>query len=206
MACELAELDLCIRKGDTIRIPLRIETDLMTWAPITDIDQSAPVRITAVDHGLPDEWKAAVVGVKGMKEINADSLALSSAFTRVTVIDDDTIEFNHINAAVFKPYISGGHLVYYTPFDFTIYTGARMQVKDKVGGDELALFTTDDDTLELDNTNKILWINMTAADSAALDFKTAVFDIELVAGSGAVRAICSSSSTITLLSEITTEE
>lgn len=204
MACELIKLDLCIRKGDTVRIPLRIETDLMTWAPITAITQTAPVQITAVAHGLPEEWKAAVVGVRGMKEINADSLELSSAFKRATVVDVDTVEFNHIDASVFKPYVSGGHLVYYTPLDLTIYTEARMEVKDKVGGTQLAMFSTDDTTLELDNVNRTLWINMPATDSAALDFTQGVFDIELITGGGDVRAICSAESTLKVLPEVTT--
>lgn len=206
MACQLTKLNLCIRKGSTVRIPLRIETEMMTWAPITAIAQTAPVQITAVAHGLPEEWKAAVVGVKGMKEINADSLDLSSAFRRVTVIDDDTVEFNHINASVFKAYTSGGHLVYFTPIDFSTYSDARMQVKTKVGGTVLAEFTTDDNSLEIDDANKVLWINMSAEDSSALTFERAVFDIELILGGGGVRAICSADSEITTLPEITTGE
>jgi len=204
MACALQKLELCIRKGSTVRIPVRVETDELVWKPITAISQTAPVTLTVMSHGCPDEWLAAVTGVKQPREINAPLPLKDSGFRRVKAVDSDTVSFNRVDGSVLRPYTSGGHLVYYKPLDLDQYVEARMDVRTKVGGELLATFTTDDDSLELDNVNRVLWINSAAVLTAAKTYIKGVFDIELINGGGDVRAICSADSTITIQPEITT--
>ena len=65
--------DLTIQQGKTFTLVLRWETEPIVYKAITAIAQTAPVRITAAGHGLVDGWRAAVVSVKGMAEINAEN-------------------------------------------------------------------------------------------------------------------------------------
>jgi hypothetical protein len=207
MACALPELKLCMRRGSTVRIPISVETDELVWKPITAIALTAPIELGVPLHGCPDKWRAAVTGVRQPREVNAAVPLKDSAFLPVDVVDANTVSFNRIDGSVLRPYTSGGHLVYYKPLDFSLYTGARMSVKDKIGGTLLAHFTTEGltPTLELDNVSRRLWISEAATVTALKGYKKGVFDIELYNGGGEVRALCSAESTLIILPEITTD-
>lgn len=130
--------DLRIRKGKTFSHVLRYGAEPYVYKEITAITRTAPVRITAPAHGLVNGWPVAVVSVLGMKDINAEnSPPKPGEYRPATVVDANTIEFNSVNAAGFKSYVSGGYLQYYTPVDLT---GAmsRMVVKTKVDGEVIA--------------------------------------------------------------------
>lgn len=198
-------LALTIRRGETVNLPIRIESDVLGYAPITAIAKSAPVRITAAAHGLPDGWRAAVVNVKGMAELNAANQPPKDAeLRRVTVVDPNTVEFNAVNAAGFKAYVTGGQLVFYKPLDMSLYTGARAQLKTKVGGEVLLTLATADGTLEIDPINSALWLRLPALTTAGFDFTKAVFDVELLDGAGNVFPVCAADSTVSILPEVTT--
>lgn len=201
------KLTLTVRRGASADIPIRVESDVLSYATITAIAQSAPVRITAASHGIPDGWRAAVMNAKGMTEINAENNPpKDSELRKVTVVDANTVEFNKVNSAGFRAYVSGGQLAFYTPRDLSAYSAARMDVKTKVGGEALASYHTDDGTLELDPVNEALWLRLTAAQTGAFVARSYVFDIELVRPSGAVEAICSADSVFVVLPEVTTTE
>ena len=68
-----AQQDLIITRGKTFTLVIRWGTEPIVYKAITAIQQSAPVRITAVGHGLVDGWPVAVTNVKGMTEINAEA-------------------------------------------------------------------------------------------------------------------------------------
>lgn len=200
----LPELNLTIRRGATVAIPIQLETDVLKTAAITAISRSAPVSITAAMHGIPNNWKAAVVCAGGMRDINASGYPpRNSEMQRVTVVDTNTVEFNKVSSACFKPYTSGGYLVFYEPLDLANYTDARMQVRNCPDGELLAEFSTDDGTLEIDDMLKCVWIRLTPAQSRALDFASGMFDIELLTAGGDVTPVCSAASTIELTDEIT---
>ena len=201
----LKPLSLTIRRGETVNIPIRVESDVLAYKSITAIAQSAPVRITATGHGLTDGWRAAVANVKGMTELNAaNNPPKDNELRRVTVVDPNTVEFNAVNAAGFKPYVSGGQLVYYAPVDLALYVSAAMQIKDKVGGAVLLALSTTAGSLLIDAPNAAVWVKLSAAATAALAFRAGVFDIELTDGTGNKLALCAATSTITILPEITT--
>lgn len=207
MSCSLQTLDLCVRRGTTVEIPIRLESSTWRYASISAIAQSAPVRITATAHGIPDGWRAAVMNVVGMTELNAEgNPPKDRELRRVHVVDADTVEINDVNAAGFRAYKSGGQLAWYAPQDLSMYEGARMQVRNKVGGTLLAEFTTDGGTLEIDTVNDCLWLKLTEAQSLALTFSSGVFDIEMIRAGGDVDAICANDSTLTVLAEVTVEE
>lgn len=193
---------LSIIKGKTFARVLRWEAPPIVYKAITGITQTAPAVVTCTGHGLPNGWRAAIVCVKGMTQINASSEPPKEKDYRpVRVIDANTLEFNTINAACFKPYTSGGYVQYNTPVDLAGYT-ARMSVKDKVGGTQLFRLDTTNGRITLDNVNKTITLAITATDTAALTFKKGVYDLELISAGGVVALLLSGD--ITVIDEVTT--
>lgn len=177
-----AKRDFEIVKGKTFAEPLRWEAEPVNYKAITAITQTAPVQITAPAHGLVSGWRAAVVSVKGMTQLNAESVPPKEKdYQIVTVIDADTIEFNKINAADFKAYVSGGYLQYNTPVNLAGYT-ARLVIKDKIGGVVLLTLTTENGGISIDNATKVITLNIAASDTATFEWKKGVFELEMVSG------------------------
>lgn len=181
---------------------LRWEAPPIVYKPITNISQAAPAVVTCVGHGIPDGWRVAVVNVKGMTQINAvDEPPKNKDYRQARVVDADTVEFNTVNAASYKAYISGGYLQFNTPVDLAGYS-ARMSIKDKVGGTELYRLDTDNGRITLDNTSKTIVLLINAADTAALTFKKGVYDLELESAGGVVTLLLSGD--IVVVEEVTT--
>ncbi len=204
----MKKLTLTIRRGATAAIPVRVESPVLSYAQITTIANTAPVRITAVGHGIPDGWRAAVMNAKGLTQLNAQNNPPKDSELRpVVVVDADMVEINAFNAAGLKAHTAGtGQLAYYVPLDLAPYSGARMDVKSSVKGGVLATFNTADGTLELDNTTKAVWLKLSDSESLVLPAKDYVFDIELLRTGGGVEAICTADSVLTVLPEVTTTE
>ena len=181
-----ATKDLVIQQGRTFTLVLRWETEPIVYKAISAITQAAPVRISfSVAHGCPDGWRAAVTGVKGMTEINAEANSVKERdFHPVTVIDANTIEFNEVDASGYKAYTSGGFLQYNTPVDLTGYTG-RMKIKDKVGGTVLLSTEAGDTPLDvidiaLDTTAKTITLTIAASATDDITWSRGVYDLEMV--------------------------
>ena len=95
--------DYTIEQGKTFQHVLRWEAPQYVYKPITAINQSAPVHITATAHGVPDGWRVAIVSVKGMTQINAaSSPPKMSEYKRATVLDANTNELNRVNSPDFQ--------------------------------------------------------------------------------------------------------
>lgn len=205
MIGSLPKIKLSVRKGASADIPLRLETGTMSFAAISAMEKSAPLRVTAPGHNIPDGWYVAIVDAKGMTELNAsDSNAIrDSEFHRVTWIDANTVDFDGISSAGFKAYTSGGYLAFYAPMSLASYTSARMDVKTRVGGDAILALNTTDGTLEIDDATSTVWIRLEDDALDAVAARDYVFDIELVSAT-AVDAICSAESVLTVLPEVTT--
>lgn len=212
----MQKLSLTIRRGDTVDLPIRVESGVLSYAAISTISRSSPVSIGATAHGIPDGWRAAVMNAVNLVELNAENNPpLDHEFRDITRVDANTVEINEINAAGFRRAHAAdtGQLAFYLPVDLSLYVGARMECKDKVGGTRLALFATADTVtdptdgdLELDTVLTTLWLHLTEAQSIALSFKSCVFDIELIRANGDTRGICAADSELTVLPEITTAE
>jgi hypothetical protein len=196
------KLALEIKKGKTYSRSLRWEAQPIIYRPITAISQTAPVRITSVGHGVPAGWRVAIVSVRGMTQINAENQPPEdSDFRPATVIDADHIELNTVNAADFKNYTGGGYIQFNTPVDLTGYT-ARMSIKDKVGGTVLLSLTTENSKIELEATDCIIRLKLSATETAALTWKKGVYDLELQSPTGVVTELLSGD--VAVVDEVTT--
>ena len=188
------EQDWTIEQGETFQRIVRWETLPLIYKPITAITKAAPVAITAVGHGLPDGWRATVASAGGMRQINAQNWPpRPTDFHRVTVSDVNTVTMNEVNSASYTAYTSGGSLVYYTPVDLVGYT-ARMQIRTSPSSTDTLLAITSADAqplsgITLDNTAKTITLFISATDTAALDFSSAVYDLELESADGVVTRI-----------------
>ena len=181
--------DLLLCQGKTFAMAVRWETAPVVYKPVTAITQAAPARVTAALHGVPVGWRVAVVSVKGMKDINAKSYPPAvDDYHQATVVDANTVELNGVNAADFKPYLSGGYIQYNTPVDLAGFT-ARMTIKDKVGGAVLETLTDANGKIVLDNSTKSIRLALSAAVTAAYTWKKGVYDLELVSPAGVVSAL-----------------
>jgi hypothetical protein len=198
------KLNLVIRQGETFTRVIRWETPPYVYKQITGITQAAPCVITAVAHGLKTGWRAAVVSVRGMKELNAEhSPPRDSEYHQVTVLGNDTVALNEVNSSDYTTYSSGGYLQFYTPVNLTGYS-ARMTIKDRIGGTVLMTLTSGapDNRIVIDTANNTITLSILPADTAALGFIKGVYDLEMVAGTGGVTTIFSGS--ITVAKEVTT--
>jgi hypothetical protein len=189
------KLNFKVYQGSTFRQVLRWESSAKTYVPITAISKTAPVVVTAVAHGAPLGWRARVAGVAGMKEIND-----TENYRLITAKTADTVTFNEINAANYATYTSGGILEYNTPVDLTGYT-ARMQLRSTLDSSTVIQeLTTANGGILIDNVYKTITVVLTAAQTAALTFSSAVYSLELVSGTE-VYTFCTG--TLTLVKEIT---
>lgn len=202
----LQKLTLTIRKGSAENIPIRLEQSGWSYASISAVLQTAPLRVTAPGHGIPDGWRVAIMNVKAVGDFGAaNNPPKDNELHTVTVIDVDTVEFNAINGAAFRAHTGGGQLAWHTPVDLNLYVGARMNVRDKVGGVLVANWTTDTNELERDVANDTLWLRLDDLVTETLTAKNKVFDIELIRTGGDADRVCAYDSTLVVLDETTTE-
>lgn len=201
-----ANRDISLVQGKTFSLVLRWERPPFVRKPISGI--TAPegaARLAVAGHGLPDGWRVAVTGVKGPTEINAADPNNISAqeYRQITVIDANTIEFNDLNAADFRPYISGGFIQSYTPVDLTGFT-ARMAIKDKIGGTVLHSLTSENGGITIDQTRKTITLLISATDTALFDWKTGVYDLEMVSPASPAVVTALLSGKVSVSKEVTT--
>jgi len=197
----VAKNDIIIKQGKTFSRTLRLEAKPIKYIPILSISQSAPLRIEATSHGIPNGWRTAIASVKGPTNLNHQgNFPKASDFFLTTVVDENIIEYNDINGLSFKPYESGGVLIYYTPIPLA-GVSARMSIKDKVGGEELLRLTTENGRIIIDSINFVVTLLISANDTKELSFVKGVYDLELEFPGGKVMEVLSGS--VKLEQEIT---
>lgn len=188
-----AKLDLKIVQGSTLRDTLRLMQPRYEYKPITGIS-GAPVRLT-VEHGLPGSWLAWVQGVSGMPALNRSTKERQH---RVDVIDAATLEINALSAHGLTP--TGGMLIYKPPVDLSGAT-ARMQIREQMGGQVLLELTTENAGLAITEPGTIAR-TITAAQTAALTWADAVYDLEVQYPDGTVQRYLQGA--VTVSREVTT--
>lgn len=185
-----------VYQGSTFAPIFRWESARKVYKTITGITQAAPCVVTAVGHGVPDGWRVKVTNAGGMTQINS-----TSAYKIATLKTVDTIEFNDINSLGYTAYTSGGVLEYNDPVVLTGYT-AKMQIRASITDATVILeLTTSNGKITLDNVTKTISIILTATETAAFTFGTAVYSLELTDGSGVVTQLVTG--TLTLVKEVT---
>lgn len=184
--------DIRLKRGNSFSLVLRWEhKDLLVYRSITGISKTAPCRVSVPGHGVTNGWRGAITNVKGMTEVNATANDVKdSDYRPMTVIDTDTVEFNSINAAGFKAYVSGGVLQYKAP---VVLAGVltRLRIRDKKGGAVLASSDVADAPLNvidamLDPVALTTTYFFDADVVTAFAFKKGVYDIEMLSPSGEV--------------------
>jgi hypothetical protein len=192
------KLNLNAVQGSTFDQTVFWETQPMVYRPISSVTLTGPVRLTAAGHGMLSGQRAAVVGVKGTTELNAQHVPFENDEYRVaTVIDANTIEFNEEPGPPLTAYKSAGYIAYWTLKDLTAFT-ARMTIRDKIGGTAL-LALVSPTGLVLTTSIQIL---ITAVQTAALAIGRWVYDLELVSASGVVTKLLNG--TFNVAAEVTT--
>lgn len=183
MAAKQTPIEL--QHGDSSTIVLRIETDPILYTTITDVAQSAPLRITAPGHAVRNGQNVAVTNVRGLTEVNGVANALKPAdWHAATVVDANTVDLNDVNGVGFKAYESGGVLQYNTLMDLTGWD-ARLQVRNRKGGDTTYLsMTTANGLLAIDTALQTVTMffdpyAMATAELAGVDWRKAYYDLEL---------------------------
>ncbi|HEY1027434.1 MAG TPA: hypothetical protein VGE28_07345 [Pseudomonas sp.] len=174
-----ARLDLSIIQGSTLRDTLRLMQPRYEYRQITALGGS-PLRLT-VDHGLPGNWLAWAQGVSGMQGVNRSPQ--TERPHRVSVVDAATLEINALSAFGLSP--SGGQLIYKPPVDLTGAT-ARMQIRAQLGGAVLLELTTENGALAITGLGTITR-TLSAAQTAALAWTEAVYDLEVQYPDGTVQ-------------------
>jgi len=192
-----AKVNSKIYQGSTFTQVLRLESPLKTYSLISDISKSAPLVITSEGHGMPTGWRFRVTNVLGMKEANS----LAEAYYTASGTTEDTITVNAINAVGFSQYTSGGIIEYNTPLDLVSFI-ARMHIRLKLDDTTpVAVLTTENGGIIIDNVLRTVTITMSAIDTAALNFNTAVYSLELISSGGVVSSPIAGS--LTLVKEVT---
>lgn len=193
----MAEKEILIQKGKTFSLVVRWETEPIVRKAITAISLTtgAP-RLTVTGHGMPDGWRCAIYGVKGMKQINASNTPPRPAdYHEATVVDANTLALNNVtpiddSGNDWGAYTSGGFIQYFTPQSLAGYT-ARMDIKDKIGGttwasSELADAPYNIIAIDVADASKTITLTVSATDTAALTAKKGIADLELVSAGGVV--------------------
>jgi hypothetical protein len=189
------KLNFKLYQGATFRETLRWESSTKAYRPITAITKSAPVQITAVGHGIPEGWRFKVTNVAGMKEINSND-----TYHSATVVDADNVSVNAVNTLGFSDYVSGGVIEYNVPVDLASVT-ARMQIREKLDStDPILELTTENSGIVVDNVNKTISLFISDTATAALNFTSAVYSVELIKSGDVIPFITGN---ISLVKEVT---
>ena len=194
----MKHVDIKIYQGDTWERVIRWETKPFIYIAISAITQAAPVVITADGHTLSTGWRVAVIDVLGMDEINSEGCGhRDSDFKPCTVIDSDNISFNEISSANFDPYQSpSGYLKFYTPVALTGFT-ARMDFMDRVGGTVLNSIGTTEGGIVIDPSTNTITLTLSQAITEAFEWTNAVYDLQMIDGSGNETTIMAGNVTVT---------
>lgn len=195
-------VDINIVKGKTFEFMYRYADEELVYLPITGMPNTAPVRLTIPNHGIPDGWPVRIEGVRQPVELNnADG-----DYYIATLIDSNTIELNTVRADLWRTYVSGGIAIINRPFDLTACS-ARMQIRDRVNGTVLLSLSTDTSTvpdgeIEVDVDLAALIVRLTPTVTTAISWLRGVYDLELITPGGNIYPITAISQ-VTVGAEVT---
>lgn len=171
------KLNFKVYQGSTFQETLRWESSTKVYSQIANISKTAPMVVTATSHGVPQGWRVKITGALGMKEVN------TGEYVTATSVTSDSITFNQVNALGYTTYTGGGVLEYNQPVDLAGFT-ARMQIRARLEDTTVIKeLTTENGGIVINNVTKTIQLNISATDTAAFSFQTAVYSLELVNGS-----------------------
>lgn len=193
-------LPLAITRGETWLQVLRLGAGDYVYRDIASAEARAPCRLGVTAHGLPEGWFCWIADAKGMLPLNCEPPRVPY---RVHVVDANTIELLNVNAASWNPYTGRGVLYTRAPYNLTGLQG-RMQIRAEAASTSAVLveITTANNKMVLDAALGTISLTLTAVETAALAFDSAVYDIEVFDGAGFVKKIIPTSP-LTVRAEVT---
>lgn len=171
------KLNFQINQGSTFNRTLRWGQPGSFAIAISSISVGSPAEITtAGNHILPDVPWPILVAAK-FNPLGAEPLmATKTGPTTLTV---------PVSTIVEKPFKGPGQIAYNPPVDLTGFT-ARMQIRASVGAEETLLeLTTSNGGINI-QVEGLISLTITAEQTEAVDWLSAVYDLELVSPAGLV--------------------
>jgi len=167
-------------------------------APIEDIQIGYPTVIKVTNHGINNlltPQPIIISGVDGCPDLNSEDTEIESG------IYVDANHFSMPVSTVADVWVEGtGEITYHKPTNLTGFTG-RMQIrKNWYATDIIHEISTALGTMILTPQTGRISLNISAADTAVMDFVNAVYDVDLLSGGFYTRVF---RGPITLLTEIT---
>ena len=185
-------MDITIKQGSTFSLTLKYGQPQFAVKAITGVTKSGQAVVTATGHGLTVDWPVWVVGVAGMDQLNhtSDELRDACAAYYAYYVDANSLRLD-VDTTRFNAYTSGGEVLYHPPVNLTGFT-ARMQIRETVESTTvLHSLTTENGGITLGGAAGTIALTISATDTAAFTFDTAVYDLEVVSGGGVVTEIAS---------------
>jgi hypothetical protein len=194
----MRQRNFTIKQGETLSVAFYWYSGTPVTKAITAITLAYPPVFTAAGHGMPtEEIPVTLSGIRGPLALNTPEGETVYALKATA----DTFSVASLNASGMPTYVSGGYVRYVPPKDISGYT-ARMQLRRSLADSTILLdLTSGAGQLLVGTANGLVTLTLTATATAALSFATAVYDLELVSGSGVVDRIAQGK--ITLSKEVT---
>lgn len=171
--------DIVIKQGATFKRTYRWVMPPVVYKPAT-ITATIPLTVEATGHGMPAAWPAKLLGPEGTTDED-------TCGEMATALDADTVEFNSV---VDSSYQVGDTvtLAYMTPVTLTGFS-AEMQIRSSARATTPLLTISSDGVtpgIVMDNATGTITVTITSAQTAALSFSNAVFQIEMTSLVGEV--------------------
>lgn len=190
--------NLTILQGATFSWPFFWYSDVENSITITAITASYPTTIAAPGHGMADgKTPVALLGVPDWLK-TASAAPADRIYATKLDTDTCTVPVNGIDQDAYTG--TAGRLVFNSPMDLSVFD-ARMQIRASIDDDTvIEEFTVSDGHITLGTDGSVL-LSLTDTITAALDFDTAVYDLELISNAGEVSRIATGN--VTLSKEVT---
>lgn len=185
-------MDITIKQGKTFTLTLKYGQPQFAVKAITGITKSGQAVVTATGHGLTVDWPVWIVGVAGMDQLNhtSDELRDACAAYYGYYVDANSLRLD-VDTTRFNAYTGGGEVLYHPPVNLTGFT-ARMQIRETVESTTvLHSLTTENGGITLGGAAGTIALTISASDTAAFTFDTAVYDLEVVSAGGVVTEVAS---------------
>jgi hypothetical protein len=187
MSCSSGDVkNFSVGAGATFAPVIRWAASGLTTAPITAITQATPAVITAPNHGVPQGWPVAVVGVTGMPQINARRYPPAFDDMHPTrVVDGNTIALPDVSSAFYQAYVSGGVVVFNPPMPLTGVT-PTLTIYDSPERDNVLVTLTLGAGITVDAVQSVI---VPELQTAGLPWSTGYYDLDAVDTEGVVSRI-----------------
>lgn len=168
----MADQTLLVQPGATLNQPVLIASQALSYAPITAIQPSAPLRLTVSNHGLVREWPIWIENVRSWTELNRSRAWEAALMARV--IDTSTLEINALNGVGHTA--SGGQVVYRKQIDLSGCT-ARARI---IGLNAPPLeLTTENGGITLSNPGLAV-LHLSTTQTAAIAWQAGTYSLDVI--------------------------